>query len=255
MTTSIRHVEISVESEIATVTLINAKTMNILNTSAMNQLIDSFQQLGSRRDVRVIILRGSGDKAFLGGADINEMVNLNEESARDFMSTLLEVGETIRSVPQPVIARMSGWTLGGGTEVAVACDFRIASSDAKIGMPEVAVGIPSVLQSALIPRLIGRGRATQLLMIPDPIDATTALEWGLINAQVEAEELDLTITQWSERLKSIGSQVLAQQKELMNNWENQPLSSAMEDSIGYFCDAYSTGEPQRLMEDFVNRKR
>ncbi len=120
-------------------------------------------------------------KSMIGGADIKEMARLDQKSAEKFITGLRDLCEAVRVFPAPVIARMPGWCLGGGLEVAAACDFRIAGYDAKFGMPEVRVGIPSVIHAALLPRLIGWGRARWLIMTAETIDAATALAWGLVD--------------------------------------------------------------------------
>lgn len=240
--------------EVATLTLRNAKSMNVLGTPAILELTAALQQLGAREDVRVIILRGTGEKAFMGGGDINEMSGFNSDTAREFISRLRDLGEAIRSVPQPVIARMAGWCLGGGLEMAVACDARIADSDAQIGMPEVAVGIPSVIHAALIPSLIGRSRAQRLIMTGEPIDAETALTWGLVDTVVDNASLDDEVSLLAKRYCEIGRGVLAQQKTLLNSWDNLPLQQAVDQSVDAFSRAYETGEPQRIMGEFNQRK-
>src|SRR5438046_7155429 len=115
----------------------------------------------------------------IGGADIKEMAKLDQASADAFITRLRDLCEAVRQFPAPVIARLPGWCLGGGLEVAAACDFRIAAHDAMFGMPEVKVGIPSVIHAALLPRLIGWGRARWLVMTAENIDAPTALAGGV----------------------------------------------------------------------------
>ena len=139
---------------IATLTLTNAKAMNIIGTPAILEVTDSLARLRARSDVRVLVLRGSGDKAFIGGADIYEMSTLTTPQAVVFITRLKNLCEAVRTFPTPTIARLSGWTLGGGLEVALACDLRVSSRAAHYGMPEVAVGIPSVIHAVLLPRLI-----------------------------------------------------------------------------------------------------
>ena len=131
----------------------------------------------------------------IGGADIKEMARLDQASAEKFITGLRDLCEAVRAFPSPVIARMPGWCLGGGLEVAAACDFRIAAHDAKFGMPEVRVGIPSVIHAALLPRLIGWGRARWLVMTAGNIDAATALAWGLVDVVAPEGGLDAAVEQ------------------------------------------------------------
>jgi len=146
-------------------TICNAGSLNILGSPVTDGVREGFERLASDRAIRAVILAGQGEKSMIGGADIKEMATLDQESAEAFISRLRDLCEAVRAFPAPVIARMPGWCLGGGLEVAAACDVRIAAHDAKFGMPEVRVGIPSVIHAALLPRLIGWGRARWLVLV------------------------------------------------------------------------------------------
>jgi enoyl-CoA hydratase/carnithine racemase len=171
-----------------------------------------------------------------------------------FIRRLAGLCEAIRECPVPVIARLAGWCLGGGLEVAMSCDLRIAESGAKFGMPEVAVGIPSVIHSALMPALIGASHTAWLLLTGDTIDADTAAAWGLVHEVVAAEQLDARIAQLTTKLSGFGPQAVRQQKRLLNNWFDLTVHGAIEDSIEQFGLAFLTGEPQRHMRAFLMRK-
>src|ERR1700757_286866 len=161
-------------------TICNAGTLNILGSAVINGVREGLQALARERQLRVLVIAGQSEKSMIGGADIKELAKLDQASAEKFITGLRDLCEAVRAFPAPVIARMPGWCLGGGLEVAAACDFRVADADAKFGMPEVRVGIPSVIHAALLPRLIGWGRARWLLMTAENIDAPTALAWGLV---------------------------------------------------------------------------
>ncbi len=139
------------------------------------------------------MLTGAGDKAFIGGASIPEMAALDRDGAREFITLVHQTCDCLRRLPVPVIARIDGYALGAGLEVAVSCDLRVATARAKFGMPEVKVGLPSVVEAALIPPLIGFGRARELLMLGEIIDADTALRWGLVERVVAPEALDAEV--------------------------------------------------------------
>src|SRR5207244_10240514 len=149
----------------------NAGTLNVLSSAVTDGVREGFEKLAGDRSIRAVVLRGQSEKSMIGGADIKEMAKLDQKSAEAFISLLRDLCEAVRAFPAPVIARMPGWCLGGGLEVAAACDFRVAAHDAKFGMPEVKVGIPSVIHAALLPRLIGWGRARWLVMTAENIDA------------------------------------------------------------------------------------
>lgn len=167
--------------DVVRLTICNAGSLNILGTAAINGVREGLERLAKDRQIRVLVLAGQSEKSMIGGADIKEMSKLDQKSAEQFITGLRDLCEAVRAFPGPVIARMPGWCLGGGLEVAAACDFRIAAQDAKFGMPEVRVGIPSVIHAALLPRLIGWGRTRWLVMTAETIDAPTALGWGLVD--------------------------------------------------------------------------
>jgi enoyl-CoA hydratase len=155
----------------------------------------------------------------------------------------------------PVIARLSGWCLGGGLEVALACDLRVADDSAMFGMPEVRVGIPSVIHAALLPRLIGASRAQAMLLCCENITAAQAEAWGLVHERCAVGDLDARVRQRAEALAALPPLALRQQKRLLRHWQAVPLAQAVQDSIGEFALAYASGEPQVLMGEFLARKR
>src|ERR1700710_1466593 len=158
-------------------TICNAGSLNILGSAAINGVRDGLQVLATERHIRVLVIAGQSEKSMIGGADIKEMAKLDQAGAEKFITGLRDLCEAVRAFPAPVIARMPGWCLGGGLEFAAACDFRIAAHDARFGMPEVKVGIPSVIHAALLPRLIGWGRARWLVMTAENIGASPAQGW------------------------------------------------------------------------------
>ena len=233
----------------------NAGPLNILNSSVNHGLCQAFETLAKDKEIRVLVMAGTGTKSFIGGADIKEMATLDQASAETFIKGLRGVCEAVRSFPVPVIARLQGWCLGGGLEVAAACDLRIASGDAKFAMPEVKVGIPSVIHAALLPRLIGWGRARWLILTAATIDAPTALNWGLVEQVVPVADLDAAIMSAAQAIAECGPEAMRNQKALLKQWEELPLSQSVEVSIKAFGKAYLTGEPQRLMQAFVDRRK
>jgi enoyl-CoA hydratase len=236
-------------------TICNAGSLNILGSIVTNGVHEGLQALTADRNIRVLVLAGGSEKSMVGGADIKEMATLDQKSAEAFITRLRDLCETIRAFPAPVIARMPGWCLGGGLEVAAACDFRIAAHDAKFGMPEVRVGIPSVIHAALLPRLIGWGRARWLLMTAENIDAPTALAWGLVDVVAPEAGLDAAVEQTTAALLECGPEALRSQKALLRQWEELPLKEAVDLSIGVFGRSFLTDEPKRLMQRFIDRKR
>jgi enoyl-CoA hydratase/carnithine racemase len=248
-------VRIGRDGGLVTIELINSKTLNIVGSSAIEELTEAFRAVSQDEDVRVIVLRGAGEKAFIGGADINEMATLDRFSGEAFIRRLAGLCAAVRECSVPVVARLAGWCLGGGLEVAMCCDLRIAEPGAKFGMPEVAVGIPSVIHAALMPALIGASHSAWLLLTGETIDAPTALTWGLVHEVVAADALDTRIAALTTRLAGFGPQAVRQQKRLLNKWFDMTTQDAIEDSVEQFGLAFLTGEPQQHMQAFLARKR
>ncbi|WP_024509822.1 enoyl-CoA hydratase [Bradyrhizobium sp. ARR65] len=240
---------------VITLTVINAGSLNILSSPVISALREGLEQLAGDRGIRALVLKGGSEKSLIGGADIKEMARLDQPSAEAFITRLRDLCEAVRAFPAPVIARMPGWCLGGGLEVAAACDFRIAAHDARFGMPEVRVGIPSVIHAALLPRLIGWGRARWLVMTAENIDAPTALAWGLVDKVAPEGGLDEAVEHTLSALLECGAEALRAQKALLRAWEELPLKQSVDLSIGVFGQSFLTDEPKHLMQAFIDRKR
>ena len=236
-------------------TICNAGPLNILGSAAIAGVREGLEALARETQIRVLVMAGQSQKSMIGGADIKEMAKLDQASAEKFITGLRDLCEAVRAFPSPVIARMPGWCLGGGLEVAAACDFRIAAHDAKFGMPEVRVGIPSVIHAALLPRLIGWGRARWLVMTADNIDAPTALAWGLVDVVAPEGGLDAAVERTVAAVLECGPEALRAQKSLLRQWEELPLTESVNLSIGVFGKSFLTDEPKRLMQGFIDRKR
>jgi enoyl-CoA hydratase/carnithine racemase len=221
----------------------------------MLAFIEQVENLNAQDDLRALVLTGAGEKAFIGGASIPDMAALDRESAKNFIALVHRTCDCLRRLPVPVIARIDGYALGAGLEVAVSCDLRVATTRAKFGMPEVKVGLPSVVEAALIPRLIGFGRARELLMLGETIDAETALRWGLVERVVAPDALDGEAESILSALLAAGPQAVRLQKKLMQDWEQLPADAAVSAGIDAFVRAFETDEPKRMLSAFVNRKR
>ncbi len=228
--------------------------LNILDRALMSEFIATVDALAAREELRALVLTGAGDKAFIGGASIPEMAALDRDSATSFITLVNRTCDCLRRLPVPVIARIDGYALGAGLEVAVSCDLRVASMRAKFGMPEVKVGIPSVVEAALVPRLIGLGRASRLLLLGETIDADTALRWGLIERVVAPEALDGEVETIVTALLAAGPQAVRRQKALMREWEKLPLDAAIAAGIDAFVQAFETEEPKRMLSAFAKRR-
>ncbi len=182
------------EGAVATVSIDNTARLNCLGQAQITAFIDAVTELADDPDLRVLIVTGEGERAFMGGANLHELAALNPARARDFLVLIHRMCKVLRDLPVPVIARVNGFCLGAGLEVMAACDMHIASDNAVFGMPEVKIGLPSVVEAALLPQLIGWGRTKLLLYTGDNIDARTALDWGLVEKVVPHSELDAALT-------------------------------------------------------------
>jgi enoyl-CoA hydratase/carnithine racemase len=244
------------EGVVAHVVYDNAKRLNVVNPPALLDLTEAFQSLSREDDLRVVVFSGAGGRAFIGGADIHHMVSMrSSEDGRRFITMLHKLCQAVRDCPVPVINKLEGFSLGGGLEVSAACDLRIAADDARFGMPEVKVGVPSVIEAALLPRLIGWGRTSRLLLTGETIDAHKAEAWGLIEEVVPAGELDAAVERAVAAIVESAPQSIRAQKRLMRRWERLSLDEAVQAGIDAFAQSVTSGEHIERMGAFVNRKK
>jgi enoyl-CoA hydratase/carnithine racemase len=236
---------------VAHVVIDNPRRANCLGSALMRRFQERLAGLADDVSLHALVLTGAGGRAFVGGADIDEMAGLDVEGARAFITQLHRCCEAVRRFPAPVIARIDGVVLGAGLELAAACDLRVASEASRFGMPEVHLGIPSVIEAALLPHLVGWGRARELLLLGDTFGAAQALQWGLVEKVVPAADLDAAVAGWLASLARGGTQALRTQKRLMHAWENLPRDEAITAGIDAFASSYRGGEPTRMMADFL----
>jgi enoyl-CoA hydratase len=188
-----RYHSVSVEEEnnIATITVNRPSKLNALNIETIEELHHALKKAHKDKNIKVIIITGSGEKAFVAGADISEFADFDEDEGKALAAKGQElVFDFIENLPTPVIAAINGFALGGGLELAMACHFRVASDNAKMGLPEVSLGvIPGYGGTQRLPQLIGKGRAMELILTAGMIDANQALAYGLVNHVTTQEEL------------------------------------------------------------------
>jgi enoyl-CoA hydratase len=238
---------------VATISINNPARLNCLGRAQITGFIDAVTALADDPDLRVLVVTGEGDRAFMGGANLHELGALNSTKARDFLVLIHGMCKVLRDLPVPVIARVNGFCLGAGLEVMAACDMHIASDNAVFGMPEVKIGLPSVVEAALLPQLIGWGRTKLLLYTGDNIDARTALDWGLVEKVIPVSELDAALGVWVNSIVESGPHAIRLQKELIREWEAMPVNEAIEAGIRCISRAYQTEEPTRMVGDAIAR--
>lgn len=236
-------------------TVSRPERLNAIDSNLVNELATALGEVAIDERARVVVLSSAGTKAWIAGADLREMVDLNPQSALDFIQGLHRVCTEIRELPVPVLARIDGFCLGAGLELAVSCDLRVASDDSRFGMPEVQVGLPSVIEAALLPRLVGVGRARDLVLTGRLVNAQEALTWGLVETVVPRESLDALVDERVAQILGAAPGAIRSQKRLCRQWEKLPLDEAIEASIDVFTRAYETDEPRTFMQRFLNRPR
>ena len=224
----------------------NAGKLNSLNRALMGEIVETVEGLAADPRLRLLVLTGAGERAFVGGADIGEIAALDRDNARSFISAVHRCCDAFRHLPVPVIARIDGYALGAGLELACACDLRVASERSLFGMPEVRIGIPSVVEAALLPKLIGQGRARRLLLTGETIGAAEALGWGLVDLVVPSAALDEAVEKLARSILAAGPNAIRLQKSLILEWEELPTSAAIERGIDCFVTAFDTDEPMRM---------
>jgi enoyl-CoA hydratase len=233
-------VEVTLEDGLARVFLDRVQKANALDWDLLSELLFAVNNLRNDESVRAVVLGGQG-KTFCAGADVTVMSALNHETSRKFITLIHEICAAIRALPVPVLARLQGAVIGAGLEIAAACDLRIAAPGTRFLMPEVRLGIPSVVEAALLPRLIGSGRAAWLVLTGEAIDAARAYEWGLI--EEVAADLDASIEKTVKSLVAGDRAALRAQKELLQQWEEAPLSASIGASIERFAQSFATHNP------------
>jgi enoyl-CoA hydratase len=245
---------------VATITIDREAKLNALDSSTLGALADAAASAGREPGLRAVVLRGAGMRAFIGGADIVEMSDLSgPEAARAFITRVHHACDALRRVPVPVIACIQGYVLGAGLEVAASCDLRIASETSMFGMPEVRIGLPSVVEAALLPALIGWGRTRWLLLTGETIDASVALAWGLVEEVAPEAELGHVLERLLTSILASGPQAIRLQKRLIGTWEELPLREAVRRGIDVFAETWQADEPRRmiraLLEELRERKK
>ena len=240
---------------VAYVTVNNPEKRNALGIPGKRAFAETFGRLAKDNGLHVTMITGVGEKSFVAGADIAEMKDLDAEQALIEHTLTHVANESIRMLPVPVIARVNGWCLGFGMELAAACDMRIGVDTAKFGMPEVRVGIPSGMEANLLPALIGWGKTAELVFTGDFMDADEAWRCGFLQKLVPAAELDAAVEKMVGSILLGGPRAIRLQKPLLRDWERMSITDGIWQGIRACVEARSTDEPRRMMAAFIARKR
>lgn len=245
-------VRVTQERGVARVTLDRAP-LNLFEPGLIAALRDAFTALAGDAGVRVIVLTGA-HRAFTAGMDVNVLGRLDVASARDLIASLHAAIHAVHEAPVPVVGRINGAALGAGFELALACDLRIAATGALLGLPEVQVGLPSVIEAALLPPAVGPARAAELLFTGDAVTAEEALGWGLLNRVAPPVGLDAAVDRIVGRILAAAPNAVRLQKELVRRWRQTDLATAVAYGINAFAASYATDEPREGAAAFVGKR-
>jgi enoyl-CoA hydratase len=247
---------IKVEDNIGWVIINRPDKLNALNWRTIEELRAAFTAHAGNPEVKAVILTGSGEKAFIAGADINELVDLDEDKGFRYARMGQNVTELIESFPKPVIAALNGFALGGGTEFAMACHVRIASQNAKLGQPEVKLGlIPGYGGTQRLARLVGKGRALELLLTGRMIDAQEAYRLGLVNAVVPAQDLLPASISLAKEMAANAPLALGYAIRAVQDGLDRPLAEALEKEAKYFGQACASEDSTEGTKAFLEKRK
>ena len=247
---------LDVADRIATITINRPKSLNALDPATMREIKNALESIAAREDVGAVLLTGAGEKAFVAGADISDMGRFTPLQALDFSLYGHGVLELIERLPQPVIGVINGFALGGGCELAMACDLLVAADTAKFGQPEVNLGIiPGYGGTQRLPRLVGRNVAKELVLTGDMITAQRAYEIGLVNRVVPAADLMKTAREIAAKILSRGPVAVRTAKMAMNRGLDLDLPNANAFEACVFAACFSSEDRAEGMKAFLEKRK
>ncbi|MFZ4401617.1 MAG: enoyl-CoA hydratase-related protein [Bacteroidales bacterium] len=248
-------IKVDISEGIAFLTISRPEALNALNSLVFFEIDRYLSLIENLPEVKVLIITGEG-KSFVAGADIAEMSNMNKVQGLEFSMKGQKVFRHLETLRIPVIAAINGFALGGGCELAMSCDFRIASNKAKFGQPEVNLGlIPGYAGTQRLSRLAGMGNALHLLMTADIISADEALRIGLVQKVVEAEDLMNVVVEIAQKIALKGKKAIENVKYVTRNGYNLPFDSGCELEANYFGNSFGNGESGEGMKAFLEKRK
>lgn len=251
-----KNIKFEKEDAIAIVTIDRPKALNALNDETVSELDHCFTAIADDKNILCVILTGGGEKAFVAGADIGELATLDVVSGRAKCDRGQAMLFKIEHLPQPVIATINGFALGGGCEIAMACDIRLASEKAKLGQPEVNLGIiPGYAGTQRLPRLVGYGKAKQMIFTGDFISAEEAYRIGLVDEVYPAEELMSQAKAMAQKIASKGPLAIRAAKEAINQSINVDLRSGGEFEAALFAAICATEDKTEGTKAFLEKRK
>ena len=245
-----------VENEIAVVTINRPKSLNALNSETLAELNTCLAEIEGRTDIKVVILTGSGSKSFVAGADISEMVNATPAEGRAMGLLAREAFGRLENMPQVTIAAVNGFALGGGCEISMACDIRVAAENAKFAQPECGLGIlPGFGGTQRLARLVGKGRAKEMIFTCDMIDAQDAYRIGLANHVVPQEELLDYCKAMAGRIMKNAPYAVSLAKQVINSGADMDLDNGLKLEANLFGLSFSTADKKEGMTAFLEKRK
>ena len=245
-----------VENEIAVVTINRPKSLNALNSETLAELNTCLAEIECRTDIKVVILTGSGSKSFVAGADISEMVNATPAEGRAMGLLAREAFGRLENMPQVTIAAVNGFALGGGCEISMACDIRVAAENAKFAQPECGLGIlPGFGGTQRLARLVGKGRAKEMIFTCDMIDAQDAYRIGLANHVVPQEELLDYCKAMAGRIMKNAPYAVSLAKQVINSGADMDLDNGLKLEANIFGLSFSTEDKKEGMTAFLEKRK
>ena len=248
-------IKIAKNNKIGIVTVNRPESLNAMNKDVVIEFISKIERLLSEGDIRVIIITGSGEKAFIAGADIKLMQKMNKSEAYEFANLGHKLANTIENSDKPVIAAVNGFALGGGSEIALACHIRVASDNAVFAQPEVKIGLlPGWGGTQRLPRIIGKGLANELIITGRNVDAQEALEIGLVNRVVSKEELINTCVDIAQLIIKNSPNAISESIKLINLSSGTELTDGLSSEAKTFSELFETEETTEGLTAFVEKR-
>lgn len=249
-------VDMTRNGAVATVMVNEPERMNALSSDLLVELTTAFRELSGDADVRVVIFTGAGDRAFIAGANIKEMAGKNRDEALEFARLGHALASRIETLPQPVVAAVNGFAIGGGCELALACDIRHCSTNAMFAQPEVQLGIPPGWGgSQRLPRVVGPGYAAEMIYSGRRIDADEALRIGLVNRVHAPEDLLPEVDALAGEIANAGPEAVRAAKRLVNLTHGANVAGALAEEARTFADQFSGGQQKEGMSAFLEKRQ
>lgn len=247
---------VTINARIAIVTINRPDKLNALNAQCKAELKEVFTSLKTNQEIQAVILSGAGEKAFVAGTDITELLSLDAITGKEFAEGGQAIFDLIQHLGKPVIAAVNGYALGGGCELALACHIRVASENAKFGQPEVNLGvIPGYGGTQRLTRLVGTGKAAEMILTGNPIDAQEALRIGLVNKVVPLAELLPTCETLAKTILTKGELAIRMSLKAINASMETPLSEGLNVEAGLFGEACSTDDAKEGIKAFMEKRK